>query len=112
MGESAGGFDGNKNATGTPSSTTEKCSAREPVKCSAKPEVEADSSTTKKRTFKWRIKINRRKAKKGYSYHWNYALWTGEKERIKYGGSLAKLMAMNPARWQKYQKNSRKRKRK
>jgi len=51
----------------------------------------------------WRIEINRRpKAGGGYSFHWLYRFGSGDERRAVYGGTVDALIALNPARWQKY----------
>jgi hypothetical protein len=65
--------------------------------------VAASNATTERRALTWRIEINRRpKAGGGYSFHWLYRFGSGDERRAIYGGTVDALIAMNPARWQKY----------
>jgi hypothetical protein len=51
----------------------------------------------------WRIEINRRpKADGGWSYHWLYRFGSGRDRTSVYGGTVDRLMAINPARWARY----------
>ncbi len=55
----------------------------------------------------WRIEINRRaKSGGGYSYHWLYRFGSGNDRRAVYGGTIDRLIALNPARWAAYQENT------
>jgi hypothetical protein len=65
--------------------------------------VAASNATTERRAMTWRIEINRRpKAGGGYSFHWLYRFGSGDERRAVYGGTVDALIALNPARWQKY----------
>lgn len=51
----------------------------------------------------WRIEINRRrKADGGWSYHWLYRFGSGRDRRAIYGGTIDRLIALNPTRWKQY----------
>jgi hypothetical protein len=65
--------------------------------------VASVDATTERRALAWRIEINRRpKADGGYSYHWLYRFGSGRDRRAIYGGTVDRLIALNPERWQKY----------
>lgn len=65
--------------------------------------VASSNATTERRAMTWRIEINRRpKVGGGHSYHWLYRFGSGDERRAVYGGTVDALIAMNPARWQKY----------
>ena len=73
------------------------------VALESKPRATTDNATTERRVLTWRIEINRRpKAGGGYSFHWLYRFGSGDERRAIYGGTVDALIAMNPARWQKY----------
>ena len=79
-----------------PRATTDNATTNAPV-------VAASNATTERRALTWRIEINRRpKADGGYSFHWLYRFGSGDERRAIYGGTVDALIAMNPARWQKY----------
>lgn len=60
-------------------------------------------ATTDRTGLVWRIEINRRPlAGGGWSYHWLYRFGSGSERRAVYGGTVDRLIALNPARWQKY----------
>jgi len=55
----------------------------------------------------WRIEINRRrKSGGGWSYHWLYRFGSGRDRTAIYGGTIDRLIALNPARWAAYQENT------
>jgi len=69
--------------------------------------TKASATTSPPVVVAWRIEINRRpKAEGGYSYHWLYRFGSGKDRRAVYGGTIDRLIAFNPARWQAYQDNS------
>lgn len=77
-----------------PRATTDNATTNAPV-------VAASNATTERRALTWRIEINRRpKAGGGYSFHWLYRFGSGD--AVIHGGTVDALIAMNPARWQKY----------
>ena len=79
-----------------PNATTEDATTSASV-------VALDDATTERRAMTWRIEINRRpKADGGYSFHWLYRFGSGGARRAVYGGTVDALIALNPARWQKY----------
>ena len=79
-----------------PNATTDNATTTAPV-------VASPNATTERRVMTWRIEINRRpKADGGYSYHWLYRFGSGDERRAVYGGTVDALIALNPARWQKY----------
>lgn len=65
--------------------------------------VVARDATTSRPGLVWRIEINRRrKADGGWSYHWIYRFGSGKERRSFYGGTVDRLIALNPARWNQY----------
>ena len=68
-----------------------------------RPAVVAAASATTRPALAWRIEINRRPlAGGGWSYHWLYRFGSGDQRRAVYGGTVDRLIAFNPNRWQKY----------
>ena len=79
-----------------PRATTDNATTDAPV-------VAAPIATTERKALSWRIEINRRpKVGGGHSYHWLYRFGSGDERRAVYGGTVDALIALNPARWQKY----------
>jgi hypothetical protein len=69
--------------------------------------TDANATTKPPLVVAWRIEINRRpKAGGGYSYHWLYRFGSGSDRRAVYGGTIDRLMMMNPLRWATYLVNS------
>lgn len=82
---------------------------RVPVVRATTERATTERATTERATtgLVWRIEINRRKKADGtYSYHWLYRFGSGKDRRAVYGGTVDRLMALNPTRWVNYVNNS------